>query len=683
LARQDTHTDNLHGSAAKAAMLTAIGVGLFAAATHAGKGRKVPPASKNLLFIGDSYTANYLSTSYADQLAEKLKANYKKVAKVGMNIKWMIDNASAEIAEGNYDMVFVLGGINDVYQGRSFENITANLKLLYDLAHKHGSKAVAITLPPTDYYNLYKPGIGDVVEKVNAWILNESPADYKFDFNKMLVDGTGKQDLKLFAKDKLHAVTAAHTELANTIAGKISLSGLGNSPDELGRPFDEARTKGRYTFQGNTYIRQEPLEGILRGKIAHASFTLGRDQEIRYCIIPASKLQPSHLGSVQNPLHFIPEAQPRNRSASKSGSQTPGLIASNLRPAEICEGASAYTGAPIVNTRGEVIQGNGRGATMRLYYDQFPEDPAGYKRYLIENEACFGFGENFAEHLAGIENPVLVRMCDVDDETAIVLGQYTQSDTEAVATEATKIKSKVYRVDDAGLRKIVDELLRHDSGESTLPELIRSSNVLQQFVAAGALRADELELYISNGVINKNGVFFVTSYLLNTLFKDGEVSTADVFTTLPDRIKQGIEKSTLYLLKTTPETSLNREISNAIMGSRDLEIFKQGGGGFKNWVTQPDIFGEVPLKKYSELELALIELWSKAATQKEITQPFKTYSFWVNDEPGDMFSGGRAGVDKNTAIEKTFGISVSKTDDIAEAEAEALLLQLELMKKKR
>jgi len=110
-----------------------------------------------------------------------------------------------------------------------------------------------------------------------------------------------------------------------------------------------------------------------------------------YAIIDINLLQPSHIGNIQNPLHFIPEAQPRNRATSASGHNTPKLIAENLRPAEIVEGATAFAGAPIINERGEVIQGNGRAYTIKYYYSNFPNDPAKYKQWIKDNLTCLGF----------------------------------------------------------------------------------------------------------------------------------------------------------------------------------------------------------------------------------------------------------------------------------------------------
>jgi hypothetical protein len=212
----------------------AIGIGgvklLAGSTTKKNDTTKAPDKKKKLLFIGDSYTANFHSVSYADQLAALMpNIEYKKIAKVGQNIKWMIQNSQDEIKNGSYNTVFTLGGLNDVYQGKSFENITANLQVIYDLAKKSGASSVAITLPPTDYYSLYKPAFGDLTKKVNDWILNDAKADYKIDFYKMLVGVDGKQNLKLFGDDKLHATTEGQKLLTDAIVNKYSselLSGI-------------------------------------------------------------------------------------------------------------------------------------------------------------------------------------------------------------------------------------------------------------------------------------------------------------------------------------------------------------------------------------------------------------------------------------------------------------------------
>jgi hypothetical protein len=456
------------------------------------------------------------------------------------------------------------------------------------------------------------------------------------------------------------------------LPGQVSLFGLG-------KVFDTARQTGINKQDGITYIRQAPLKNIHLGNYIQVSFALNKEIEARTVIIEADELQPSHIGAVQNPLHFIPEAQPRNRATSHSGSTTPKIIAEHLRPAEICEGATAYTGTPVINERGEVIPGNGRAYTLKLYYSLFPNDPKGYKRYLHNQSKCLGFIAWRIEK--EFKKPVMARMVTVSDYEAIELGQYTQKDLEAVAGETTQIKSKVGLVSDESLDNILNELLRNDNGEKTLAELIRESQVLKQLIKENILRKDELEIYTRSGVINETGTNFVTKFLLNLIFKDGDVNTPDVFTQLPVSLQKAIEKSSLYILKVRGSQNINTEISKAILGLREYLSFKSNGS-LEEWKKQADIFGGTPEEKFSELELKLIGLFADSTTQKQIIEPFKQYAFWATLQPGNMFEPERPALSKTEAVFKVFHVQQSNISSDIHLALQAKQLLLKLRQKK-
>lgn len=467
---------------------------------------------------------------------------------------------------------------------------------------------------------------------------------------------------------------------AEQLPGQTALFGLG-------RVFDEARLNNSYTAENIVYTRQsEKAVKKLIGKECEISFALNKVVQGWYCIIDSDVLQPSHIGNIQNPLHFIPEAQPRNRATSASGHNTPKLIAENLRPAEIVEGATAYAGAPVVNMRGEVIQGNGRAYTIKYYYNNFPNDPAHYITWLKQNRACYDIEPGIEQ----IKQPVMVRMVRVTDGQAIELGQYTQKDLEAVANETTQIKSKVGLLSDQALDNILNELLARDTGEQSLSELIRDSLVLKSLVKENIIRGDDMEVYTRNGVINETGVNFVTKFLLNMIFRDGDVNTPDIFIQLPVALQKAIEKSALYILKCRNEQSINQEISKSILGLREYLAFKPSGT-LREWKSQVDIFGSSVADKFNDLEFKLIEIFADSSTQKQIIDFFKQYAFYATTKPGDMFEAERPALSKKEAVKTVFGIEIttkktvsnpSKTSNsdkskavaIAKAKAKALLI---------
>lgn len=499
-------------------------------------------------------------------------------------------------------------------------------------------------------FNLQR--INEFIDKLNTFkriFVEISPAALsKNGFNKETIE---RYTPTLYSK--LFNAFVIKSELLDNeqLPGQVALFGLG-------LPFDVAREKSEHTKDGSTYERQPLLKQnrfFLEGFPCEISFTMSKSVKGRYAVIEASKLQPSHIGNMQNPLHFIPEAQPRNRAMSQSGHSTPKIIAENLRPAEIIEGATAYTGAPIINLHGEVIQGNGRAYAVKYYYEHYPNDDRGYKKWVYSNAQKFGVDR---KKIAWMHQPVIVRVVDVQDKEAIELGQYTQKDMEAVASETTQIKSKMGLVTDKAVDKIIDTLLQKDTGEKTLAELIRESDILKLLVTENVIRKDDLELYTRNGVINETGVNFVTKFLLNLIFKDSDVNTSDVFIQLPVALQKAIEKSALYILKCRDEQSISKEVGNAIIGLRDYLIFKPNGS-VEEWKNQSDIFSQTPAGKYNELELKLIAVFADSTTQKQVVDYFKNYAVWATDKPGDMFEDIRPALSKAEAVKKVFGVDIS------------------------
>ena len=193
----------------------------------------------------------------------------------------------------------------------------------------------------------------------------------------------------------------------------------------------DARERGYVNVSGYRIDRQEPLSGALVGKDHSVKFATDVAPTAKYAVIDVRELQASHNSGVQNARHFIPEAQPKDRSGSVSVMRAESM-ARNIKPEEITGGATAYTGSPVVNSRGEVIQGNGRSDALRLMWSHNPDVSEGYKQYLVDHADKFGVN---ADAVRSMRSPVLVHMVDVSDSEAIRLGQYKMGDIETGGEE--------------------------------------------------------------------------------------------------------------------------------------------------------------------------------------------------------------------------------------------------------
>jgi len=76
-------------------------------------------------------------------------------------------------------VVVVIGGVNDIYQGRPVESVTANLRAVYDRAIEAGIQVVAGTILP---YNTATPEQNARMHAVNAWIADQAAGDPNITF---------------------------------------------------------------------------------------------------------------------------------------------------------------------------------------------------------------------------------------------------------------------------------------------------------------------------------------------------------------------------------------------------------------------------------------------------------------------------------------------------------------------
>lgn len=206
-------------------------------------------------------------------------------------------------------------------------------------------------------------------------------------------------------------------------AERIEREVLNGVPDMVDDKPQDARARGYRRMNGHKIDRQEPVQA-LQGKEVSVKFSDDAIVGGRVAVIDANLLQPSHIQGVRNPLHFIDEAQPKERN-DEASVLSARKIAGNIRPEEITSSVTAYTGAPTVNARGEAIQGNNRSDALRIMWENHPEQAALYKQYLKDHAEEFGLQ---AEDIEAMEHPVLVNMVDVDDAEIAALNAEIAND---------------------------------------------------------------------------------------------------------------------------------------------------------------------------------------------------------------------------------------------------------------
>jgi acyl-CoA thioesterase-1 len=77
---------------------------------------------------------------------------------------------SRDVVSASPEVVVILAGVNDVYQGRTAETVIAQLETMYARAAAAHIKVAAATIVP---YNMAAPAANAAMHAINAWIAEE------------------------------------------------------------------------------------------------------------------------------------------------------------------------------------------------------------------------------------------------------------------------------------------------------------------------------------------------------------------------------------------------------------------------------------------------------------------------------------------------------------------------------
>lgn len=389
----------------------------------------------------------------------------------------------------------------------------------------------------------------------------------------------------------------------------------------------DARARGYIKVEGLRVDRQGELSDALIGKESDVKFATNDTQQARYAIIEAESLQPSHIRGYQNQLHFIPEAQPKDRSDVVS-EQAAVRIAANINPEEITTSATAYTGAPTINARGEVIQGNSRADALRAVWESFRDTSgAKYKQYLIDNAEALGIDP---EAIEGMKSPVLVHLADVSDERAIELGQYRQADIESGGVERINpqtLYAKIGEKRDTFIRFLLgtsdDDLSLAESITRNAADTLSWLN-RQGFISDTQFRS----AFGSKGEITAEAKEDLRNALYRSFFEGAHNSLEAEFYNLPKRTQQALLRVS-YRDQQSPADAhfldeLQASVSayNALMGYTpfaEAKTFEDAERAIETWMRFSGdlITGEVNSEQYSNFAVQLA-LRYKFLTQKEL-----------------------------------------------------------------
>lgn len=331
---------------------------------------------------------------------------------------------------------------------------------------------------------------------------------------------------------------------------------------------ENARKRGARRYGGQMFTRQEPIQNV-PGKEVEVKFSQKDLPKGRVAVIEAEQLQPSHIQGQRNPMFFIEEAQPKNRSEAVSMNAARDM-AEGIRPQEITGSATAYTGAPTVNTRGEVIQGNNRSDALRyLWQNNLLEQQQTYKQYILDNAEQFGLD---TDAVGVMQHPVLVNMLDVDDADAIRLGQMTAQDTESGGIERIKPKNVAQKLGD-GMRSFATRLLSSGDDEATFGQLVdrNGTEVLKWMNQVGAISNTQFQsAFDSKGNLTAEAKNDLQKVLYQAVFKGGSQQLEEMFDRLPAKAQRAILSTAFRDMDSPFAGKMLPEIQSSIIAFNEL-----------------------------------------------------------------------------------------------------------------
>ena len=431
-------------------------------------------------------------------------------------------------------------------------------------------------------------------------------------------------------------------------AERIEREALNGVPDIVDDTPQDARARGYRRVSGHKIDRQEPVQG-LQGKEVAVRFSDDAIANGRIAVIDATQLQPSHVQGVRNPLHFIDEAQPKERN-DEASVLSARKIAGNIRPEEITSSVTAYTGAPTVNARGEAIQGNNRSDALRLMWESHEDQAAQYKQYLIDHADEFGLN---ADDVAAMERPVLVNMLDVDDAEAITLGQFVAQDTESGGTERIKPKNALQKIGN-DMRSFANLLLKSNDEDTSFAGLVDNNGVevLKWMSQRGYINPTQYKsAFDSKGNLTAEAKNDLRGIMYQSIFKGGSTRLEEMFNAMPAKAQKAILATAFRDYDSPNADRMIEEIQNSIRAfyalsqSEDFvnaKTFKDARLAVEGWKIQyqiDDVTGEsyLPAENFSNFALLLATMY-KGENQSVIQGTFnKLYDLIQGTQEPNLF----------------------------------------------
>lgn len=485
-------------------------------------------------------------------------------------------------------------------------------------------------------------------------------------------------------ESKQRSEAAAQTEaekeaqrLADREAARQEREALNGVPDVVNDKPEDARARGFRNVNGERVDRQL-LTNSVGGRTGSVKFSTDVTVPSRIAVIEADELQPSHIEGQRNPLFFLDEAQPKNRTDQASDVAAE-KIAKNINPEEITGDGGAYQfSAPTVNERGEVVQGNNRSSALKRMWSSgaYADSQQRYKQYLIDHAEEFGLNPQL---VASMNRPVMVNEISVDDAEAIRLGQMSAKDLESGGIERIDPVTTARKLGPK-MRNFASVLLSGEDENMSLAELIAANGeaAVKWLADRGVISPTQVQSAWNPAKtgLTAEAKLDLQNILRQQLFQGGVSDLPHMFEAMPAKAQKAILSTFMRDMDSADADRILPELQHAIeawygaaSGTSDFSKatnYEAASRAMLGWTNVRNAFsGVLPSEKFSKFAIELANRLQGSSMRNMVTYFNEFYDLVQGTGVGDLFGSGVSG-EKLTlaeAIAKIFNVDINETNN--------------------
>lgn len=415
-------------------------------------------------------------------------------------------------------------------------------------------------------------------------------------------------------KTEYPSVNISQTRLSNDKTG-ILPAAINN--DAFGDHRQALISGSKIMPDGSVFKRQDPLS-FKEGNWKSFIVSDGKQVKAIYSLIPKNLIKGNEEGN------FLRFSRPQNRVIRDIyGSEQGGVNPSMMGISD-----NVHTGAPLVNERGEVLQGFGR-SSRNLNED--------YYDYLktIESETGVKTPKDAQE-----KGLILVRKTKISDLEAMDIMQKTTLDMhpekfgDVMAGNMEGLSSDK-----------LSELNNIMTGRGlTLEDALEKNGIpmVKWFVENGLMSEHDANKIMVPGTpespptsLNSLGMDRFKGLFRSIISKDAHPDFSEYLKVLPSVIKEGLDMSS-YKILAMGENSPLEHIQTAVMILGDHKIYSEIGGSLEDHISKPDEYNQKVIDHLQPEDLAFARILNGMQYPNDLPYLLDSINIALN---GDLKNG--------------------------------------------